>query len=105
MSFILEKYKNVIFSGDINVHHPWWGCDYEDNAGKIFSRLIDAHNLIVLNDRLPTVFLHPNARRSVIDLVLVSASLAPQCHSFIDHNAAKSDHFPVFISIRDSFSF
>jgi len=49
-SFILNKYNKVIFVGDFNAHHSWWGCDYGDSAGKILSHIIDAHCLITLND-------------------------------------------------------
>jgi len=55
---MLNKYNKVIFTRDFNAYHPWWGCDYEDNAGKTLSR-IDIHNLVTLNDRLSTILLHP----------------------------------------------
>jgi len=77
MSFTFDRYKNIIFIGDMNAHHSWWKFDYENNAGKILSRLIDTYNLVVLNDRLPTILLPPNARYSVIDLVLISSGFAP----------------------------
>jgi len=93
----------VIITGGVNAYHPWWECDYEDSAGKILSRLIDAYNLIIINDRLPTILLPPNAKRSVIDLVLVSANLTPMCYLFTDRDTA-SDHFPIFISIGGTFS-
>jgi len=63
--------------------------------------LIDTHNLVILNDCLLTILLPPNARRSIIDLVLVSFSLAPLCRSYTDDTG--SDHFPVFTSIGNSF--
>jgi len=37
---------------------------------KLF-RIIEVHNLINFNDKLPTILLHPNAKRLVIDLVLL----------------------------------
>jgi len=81
--FLFAKYKNVI-AADVNVHYSWWGCDHEDSAGKTLSRLNDIHNLIIINDRLPTILLPPNIKRSIIDLVLVSSSLAPLCYSFTE---------------------
>jgi len=66
----------MVFVGDFNAHYSWWGCDYEDGAGKILARLIDKHNLVIINDGSPTILLPPSARRSMIDLVLVFAFLA-----------------------------
>jgi len=68
------------------------------------SRIIEVHNLVTLNDRLPTILLHPNAKRSVIDLVLISEGLASQCHSRTGLDTAGSDHFPIFPTIGGSFS-
>jgi len=42
---------------------------------KTLSRIIEDHNLVTLNDRLPTILLHPNVKRLIIDLVLVSEGL------------------------------
>jgi len=39
ISSMLNKYKKVIFTGDFNAHHPWWRCNYEDNARKTLSHL------------------------------------------------------------------
>jgi len=100
---LLNTYSKIIFVGDFNAH-PWWGCEYEDSAGKILSRIIEIHNLVTLNDRLFTILLHPNAKRSVIDLVLVSEGLASQCHSRIGLDMAGSDHFPIFTTIGGSFN-
>jgi len=69
----------VLISGDFNAHHSWWGCDYEDQAGRMLSHLFDSYNLITINDGQPILLLLPNSRRSIIDLVVVPASLAPLC--------------------------
>jgi len=52
LQFFYGKLENVIITEDVNAHHPWWGCDYEDNAGKTLSRLIDIYDLVIVNDRL-----------------------------------------------------
>jgi len=88
------NYKDVIITGDINAHHPWWKCDYENNTGKTISRLIDTHDLVIIN-RLPTILLPPNIRSSVINLVLISSNLAFSCHSTTDRDAGGSDHFSI----------
>jgi len=65
-STLLNTYNKVIFVGDFNAHHPWWGCEYEDSADKSLSRIIEDHNLVTLNDRLSTILLHPNATRVLV---------------------------------------
>jgi len=97
------NYSKVIFVGDFNAHHPWWGCEYGDSAGKTLSHIIDAHCLITLNDRSPTILLHPEAKRSVIDLVLVSENIVSQCYSHTGLDMAGSNHFPIFTTVGGSF--
>jgi len=31
---LLNTFSKIIFVGDFNAHHSWWGCDYEDSTGK-----------------------------------------------------------------------
>jgi len=36
--FLFNNFNRVLISGDVlNAHHSWWGCDYEDQAGRMFS--------------------------------------------------------------------
>jgi len=60
LQFLFAKFKNIIITENVKAHHSWWRCDYEDSARKIFSRLSDIHNLIIVNDHLPTTLLSPN---------------------------------------------
>jgi len=95
--FLFNNFNRVLISGDLNAHHSWWGCDYEDQ--RMLSHLFDSYNLVTINDGQPTLLLPPNSRRSIIDLVVVPASLAPLCYSYTDLDSAGSDHFPVFTVI------
>jgi len=52
--FIFTNFNRVLISCDFNAHHSWWGCDYEDKAGRILSHLFDSYNLIPINDGSPT---------------------------------------------------
>ena len=36
--------------GDFNVHSHLWGANQENERGKVVEKLIDNHNLILLND-------------------------------------------------------
>jgi len=99
ISTLLNTFSKIIFVGDFNAHYPWWGCEYEDSAGKTLSSIIEDHNLVILNDRLPTILLRLNAKCLIIDLVLVSEGLASQSHLHTGLDTAGNDHFPIFTTI------
>jgi len=101
--FLRANFTNFIIVGDLNAHHSWWGCDYDDQAGKTLSRIIDSFDLVIANDRAPTILLPPNSRNSVIDLTLISSPLSAKCTSFTDHDTVGSDHFPIYTFISGSF--
>jgi len=103
-SAMLNNYSKIIFTGDFNAYHSWWGCEYEDSAGRILIHIIETHDLVNLNDKLPSIILHPNAKRSVIDLALASNRLASQCYSRTSTDAVGSDHFPIVTTIGGNFS-
>jgi len=90
--------------GDINAHHTWWGCDFDDQVGKTLSRIIEVYELVIANDRAPTILLPPNSRRSVIDLILITSRLASKCCTFTDNDTGDSDHFPIHTLISGSSS-
>jgi len=97
---VFKNYSKVLISGDFNAHHSWWGCEYEDGAGRMLAHLFDAYNLIPINDGQPTIILSPNSRRSVIDFLVTSSSLAPLCHSYTNQDSVGSDHLPVITHIE-----
>jgi len=102
-SFLSKNYFKFIIVGDLNAHHFWWGCTYEDTNGKTLSRAIEANNLIILNDRSSPTLLHPSAKHSIIDLVLASENAALLCCSYTILDTMGSDHFPVCTTIDDNF--
>jgi len=71
--------------------------------GKTLSRIIEGHNLVILNDRFPTILLRSNVK-SIIDLVLISECFASQAHSRTGLDTAGSDHFPIFTTIDSNHS-
>jgi len=64
----------------------------------------NTHNLVTLNDRLPTILFQPYPKRSIIDLALVLSNLASQCLSHTVQDTAGSDHFPISTSISSCFN-
>jgi len=67
------------------------------------TRVIDANNLIILNDRSTPTLFHPTAKHSIIDLVLASENAALLCRSDTSLDTMGSDHFPVCTTIGDNF--
>jgi len=64
LTTLTNNFRKIVLVGDFNAHHPWWGCKYENSAGKILSHVIDNYNLIILNDRSFSTFLHPTSKHS-----------------------------------------
>jgi len=81
------------------------GCKYENSAGENLSHVIDNHNLIILNNRSFSTFLHPTSKHSIIDLTLISEEIAPLCNSYVGFDTLGSDHFPIFTTIGGKFCF
>jgi len=98
-STLLEKYRNLVIVGDFNAHHTWWRCHHEDSYGKILSRVIDAHKLIILNDRLSPTLFHPTVQHSIIDLVLTSENIATRCNSVVGLDTLGVITFPFLLQL------
>lgn len=84
-----------LIMGDLNAHHPLWGCEYNDAKGKFLYQIFLDANLVILNTGETTRFSNPMQKKSAIDLALVSASLAAKCNWFIINEPGLSDHFPA----------
>ncbi|XP_071577678.1 uncharacterized protein [Temnothorax nylanderi] len=95
------RYKYAILVGDFNAHHPDWHDRRTDAAGEIVASAIEDHDIVILNDGIPTYHNIYNNVHSVIDLTLVSADLAIRC--IYDHDRdgdlKGSDHIPIIIRI------
>lgn len=90
---------NVLILGDFNSHHVAWGCETTDRVGRALISVIDDLNLVVLNDRFPTLVQPPGHNQSVIDLALASPGIAPICSAVTSSDTGYSDHLPIHIQI------
>uniref|UniRef100_A0A6A7FT79 RNA-directed DNA polymerase from mobile element jockey n=1 Tax=Hirondellea gigas TaxID=1518452 RepID=A0A6A7FT79_9CRUS len=97
--------SRTIICGDFNAKHPSWDsfCASPNTAGRSLQRLIDDHNLHILNSSEFTHRQSPLLRPSVIDLTLVSNDLAPKVDWTISHHLT-GGHRPIHITINKSFS-
>ena len=61
--------------GDFNGHSHLWGDNQENERGKVVEKLIDIHNLILLNDSVHTRFDSYHQTSSLLDLSLCHPSI------------------------------
>jgi exonuclease III len=72
-----NRFNHVIIVGDFNYHHHYWGNDSDDSTGNKLAKALDFLNWTILNDDKPTFITPPEISKSIIDLTLATASLAP----------------------------
>lgn len=69
---------NIVWCGDFNGHNTLLGSERTDSNGQIYRRDIDEMNLICLNDGRGTRIDLKTGKESILDLSLVSSSIANQ---------------------------
>ena len=90
--------------GDFNAHNPMWGSASTNNKGNITEKLIEDHQLCLLNDKSKT-YLHPaSGSFSCIDLSLEHPALYLDFDWSVLDDQYGSDHFPLLITSNDSSS-
>jgi exonuclease III len=97
---VLASKPNLIITGDFNAHHPMFGGQKTDSAGKTMESLIDDNNLCLLNDKSGT-YLTNKGSTTAIDLTITSRNLATKCNWTVFNNTMGSDHYPITTSIND----
>src|SRR5206468_4272442 len=95
----LFKQKNCIITGDFNAKCKSWGSDTTDKTGQTLENLMADYNYIIINDGQPTYQKHTGGM-SVLDITLVSSSLATACSRSTLDNTMGSDHVPTFTMVN-----
>lgn len=90
--------KPFMILGDLNSHHPSWGCSLNKNYGENLLNIIDKHNLCILNTGAPTRRTTPEQNISAIDLSICTPELALKLSWEVLPSTYGSDHFPILIS-------
>ncbi|XP_011685485.1 PREDICTED: uncharacterized protein LOC105448537 [Wasmannia auropunctata] len=96
---LANTYNNILFVDDFNAHHSSWGCGKTDAVGRNLADVLDSLNMVITNNRSPTLLTPPGFAVSIIDLAIVSAFLAPFCTFGNSPDTAGSDHFPIAIHL------
>ena len=98
--FILNKYPDSIFMGDYNSKHDFFGCKKYNKEGDILFNILEELNLIVTNDGTPTHY--TNTFSDILDLCIVSRSIATKVDRCTVGLDVGSDHMPVHLVINSS---
>ena len=88
--------------GDFNGHSHLWGANQENERGKIVEKLIDRHNLILLNDSVHTRFDTYHQTSSLLDISLCHPSIYMDVACEISSDRLGSDHHPIIITANTS---
>lgn len=93
--------SNVIWCGDFNGHNTLWGSDRTDTNGQVIEELLDEKDLVCINDGSNTRIDVHTGKESVLDLTLVSNSIASVCDwSVYNEGTIGSDHYPIWCKIN-----
>ena len=88
--------------GDFNGHSYLWGANQENERGKVVEKLIDSHNLILLNDFVHTRFDSYHQTSSLLDLSLCHPSIYMDVACEVYSDRLGSDHHPIIITANTS---
>ena len=98
--FILIKYPDSIFMGDYNSKHELFGCKKYNKEGDILFNILEELNLIVSNDGTSTHY--TNTSSDILDLCIVSRSIATKVDTCTVGLDVGSDHMPVHLVINSA---
>ncbi|RDL42413.1 uncharacterized protein BP5553_02392 [Venustampulla echinocandica] len=93
---------NTVLAGDLNIHHPWWDpvAPTTSPGAEELVDWIESNSLELLNTPGIGTFFRPHmTRESVLDLTLVSPSLASKIQDWIVLPDLGSDHYGINFTI------
>ena len=94
--------SRYLILGDFNGHSHLWGANQENGRGKIVEKLIDRHNLILLNDSFHTPFDTYHQTSSLLDLSICHPAVYMDVACEISSDRLGSDHHIIIITANTS---
>ncbi|XP_046750589.1 uncharacterized protein LOC124413847 [Diprion similis] len=91
--------KNTIILEDFNAHNTKWNCLKNDINGDRLDHSINLKNLFLHNSNTSTHINSYNRKKSNIDLVFSSTSLADKISVNVKNDTFGSDHFPIEVEV------
>jgi len=87
-----------ILLGDLNAHHPMWGCCHQNIKGNLVEQLLLNHSLVLLNNKQHT-YVHPaTGTTSALDLTFSTPALSLNYKWTPLEDLHGSDHFPILLT-------
>lgn len=94
-------FSNTLLLGDFNTHHPWWDPFTKPSLGA--NDLVDwleVNDLVLINTPGTGTYFRPGlVRESVLDLTLVTSSLASRIIDWQVLPDLGSDHFRILFTV------
>ena len=94
--------SRYLILGDFNGHSHLWGANQENERGNVVEKLIDNHNLILLNDSVHTRFDTHHQTSSLLDLSLCHPSIYMDVACEVSSDRLGSDHHSIIITAKTS---
>ena len=95
----IERHK-IIWCADFNAHNTMWGGNHTDTNGKVIEEIMEDKNLVCLNDGRGTRMDIRTSNEAVLDLTLVSVSLAGISNwEVLTGKSLGSDHYVLVCSV------
>ena len=91
-----------IIMGDFNAHHVTWGCATTNQRGTQLFNVINALDLMPINNRVPTHRHIHNSEvtHSVIDLAITDTNTATLFTQHVGADTFFSDHYPIHYTLN-----
>ena len=90
--------RPTLIVGDLNAHNPLWYDQRLDRRGEKIQELMEAEELIALNEDYPTYYRSHDQVTSSIDLTLITNTSALDFNWSIMDDPHGSDHYPILIT-------
>lgn len=97
-----QNRHKVVWCADFNAHSTIWGDPITDSNGKVIEDLMEERDLVCMNDGRGTRINITTGTESVLDITLVSNTLAGVSNGGVwTASAVGSDHYPVLCSVGE----
>jgi hypothetical protein len=89
----------LILLRDFNAHHPLWGYSRVDTSGAVLSDMLEEADLVIVNSKIPTVYLY-TGESGMLDLTVLSPSLALKAKYQRLSDPMSSDHYQIVVNFN-----
>lgn len=88
-----------IIGGDFNGHNASWGSSKTDDIGRQIINSLENLELSIMNDGSATRLTPPSQNKSVVDITMISSTIAPTISWKVNADTLGSDHFVITMEV------